>query len=121
MSVPMGKTVMSEDGVLQLLVELERAWPAAHHDDARKSCRHFCDELCRKLGVGTLPDWVCKSQEVESRNMGHMGCCAGTSKCNFEDIETHQIVMQGNVNLPGHDPQAPGLPARRPVPEVDFR
>ena len=33
---------------------MEAEWPAARYDDARNSCRHFCSELCRKLGVACL-------------------------------------------------------------------
>jgi len=57
-SVSMGKVNMSEDKFLQLVHRLKKEWPGSGYDILRRNCCVFSNELCQKLGVGPVPDWI---------------------------------------------------------------
>jgi len=57
-SVEMGYTAASEVEVLKLICLLEKSWPVVDYDILSHNCCHFSDELCQRLGVGRVPDWV---------------------------------------------------------------
>jgi len=57
-SVPLGKTMLSEDEVLGIIQNLGRSWPAAEHDPMTKGCLHFSDAFCQMLGVSAVPERV---------------------------------------------------------------
>mmetsp|Transcript_79599 Transcript_79599/g.200200 ORF Transcript_79599/g.200200 Transcript_79599/m.200200 type:complete len:299 (+) Transcript_79599:83-979(+) len=57
-SVSMGTTRLSEEQVENLLQQLMHDWPGMDYDLLRHNCCHFCDDLCCRLGVGNIPDWV---------------------------------------------------------------
>jgi len=54
----MRKTHMSQKDVDALIKKLMREWPGARYDILQRNCCHFSNELCKRLGVGSLPDWV---------------------------------------------------------------
>jgi len=54
----MGQTWLSEQEVSQLMAELEGEWPGKDYDLLHHNCCHFSSELCRRLGVGPVPQWV---------------------------------------------------------------
>mmetsp|Transcript_7425 Transcript_7425/g.20860 ORF Transcript_7425/g.20860 Transcript_7425/m.20860 type:complete len:357 (+) Transcript_7425:17-1087(+) len=54
----MGQTQLCEREVELLLMQLRDEWPGQEYDLLRKNCCHFSDELCRRLGVGSIPSWV---------------------------------------------------------------
>lgn len=56
--VPMAETNMSEREVQRLLMEMADEWPGKNYDLLHRNCCHFSDELCRRLGVGSVPAWV---------------------------------------------------------------
>jgi len=56
--INMGKTRMSSRDVDSLIKQLVRAWPGQSYDILTRNCCHFSDELCRRLGMGPIPDWV---------------------------------------------------------------
>lgn len=55
-SIPMGETLLSRREVRDLLKQLE--WPGLEYDLLRQNCCHWCDEFCKRLGVGPIPAWV---------------------------------------------------------------
>jgi len=55
-SVSMGETMLSRREVRDLLKSLE--WPGLEYDLLRHNCCHWCDEFCKRLGVGPIPAWV---------------------------------------------------------------
>lgn len=57
-SVPMGKANVTEEQFLQLIHKLKKEWPGSGYDILRRNCCVFSNELCQKLGVGTIPDWI---------------------------------------------------------------
>merc|ERR1719188_1538571 len=42
----------------KLIKVLEKEWPAHHYDIVSKNCCHFSNELCQRLRVGQIPEWV---------------------------------------------------------------
>lgn len=69
----MGKTRMSKKEVDALIGRLMREWPGRRYDILEHNCCHFSAELCRRLGVGSLPDWVTSLARVgaDLRNFPH--------------------------------------------------
>jgi len=57
-AVFMGMTAASEAEVQAIISELEKRWLGKLYDVLTMNCCHFSDELCKKLGVGTVPAWV---------------------------------------------------------------
>lgn len=57
-SICMGKTATPETEVLELVYLLARIWRAETYSTLRNNCCHFCNELCQRLGVGCIPEWV---------------------------------------------------------------
>mmetsp|Transcript_168356 Transcript_168356/g.540891 ORF Transcript_168356/g.540891 Transcript_168356/m.540891 type:complete len:291 (+) Transcript_168356:175-1047(+) len=57
-SLVMGTTHMSEARVQQTIEVLKREWQGTNYDLLRHNCCTFSDELCCRLGVGHIPDWV---------------------------------------------------------------
>merc|ERR1719264_1433079 len=54
----MGKTMESEEEVMELIQMTEADWPGKSYDVLTRNCCHYCDELCQQLGVGEVPAWV---------------------------------------------------------------
>mmetsp|Transcript_55394 Transcript_55394/g.140071 ORF Transcript_55394/g.140071 Transcript_55394/m.140071 type:complete len:580 (+) Transcript_55394:107-1846(+) len=57
-SVSMGMTPLSEEEVNKLVHLLMRDWPASGYDLLKRNCCHFSNELCKLLGVGSIPEWI---------------------------------------------------------------
>lgn len=57
-SIALGTTTLSYIEVLRVLCDISADWPMNGYDLLRRNCCHFCDQFCRLLGVGPLPDWV---------------------------------------------------------------
>jgi len=81
-AAPMGYCAISEHDLLELLVKLDREWPSAEYDLLHRNCCHFCQELCSRLGLGTLPSWVTKLAAAgASLALGEVrvaDCCTAT-------------------------------------------
>lgn len=57
-SVSMGATYISELEFRWLIHRLEELWLASAYDALAHNCCHFSEDLCDRLGVGRIPDWV---------------------------------------------------------------
>jgi len=56
-SLPMGNAWLSESDVIRLVDRLEEEnWLGGHYDTLKHNCCHFCNELCKELGVGEIPE-----------------------------------------------------------------
>ncbi|CAE7347939.1 unnamed protein product, partial [Symbiodinium necroappetens] len=44
--------------VILLLSALAQDWQGEDYDILHRNCCHFSDMLCRRLGVGPIPDWI---------------------------------------------------------------
>lgn len=56
--VRLGATLLSERDVLALLQKLRPMWPATAYDHLHLNAAHFCDELCKRLGVSGVPEKI---------------------------------------------------------------
>lgn len=76
-SIPMGTTAMTEGEVLSLVSLLKKDWPAHAYSTLCKNCCHFGDELCQRLGVGSIPRWVMNLAGAGAAvvNAGDTVCC----------------------------------------------
>lgn len=57
-AVPMGRTHLQSLEIEMLLNEMKEQWLGAEYDILSHNCTHFCDELCMRLGVGSIPRWL---------------------------------------------------------------
>mmetsp|Transcript_7942 Transcript_7942/g.13027 ORF Transcript_7942/g.13027 Transcript_7942/m.13027 type:complete len:229 (+) Transcript_7942:43-729(+) len=57
-SIPMGQTLLTDMEVRRLIALLRPEWEGKAYNLLRKNCTHFCDCLCRRLGVGGIPSRV---------------------------------------------------------------
>merc|ERR1712232_1397993 len=53
-----GYTALTKPEFLQLARVLKVEWPGTGYDLLQRNCVHFCDELCQRVGVGSIPPWV---------------------------------------------------------------
>mmetsp|Transcript_100652 Transcript_100652/g.290777 ORF Transcript_100652/g.290777 Transcript_100652/m.290777 type:complete len:218 (-) Transcript_100652:91-744(-) len=75
-SVPMGHTYVSQQGVMVLIHAMEASWKSCCYDVVTRNCCHFCNEFCRRLGVGPIPPWL-----LNLANAGAAMKTAGTAVC----------------------------------------
>eukprot|EP00929_Paragymnodinium_shiwhaense_P066494 TRINITY_DN33365_c0_g1_i1.p1 TRINITY_DN33365_c0_g1~~TRINITY_DN33365_c0_g1_i1.p1 ORF type:complete len:271 (-),score=59.28 TRINITY_DN33365_c0_g1_i1:92-904(-) len=59
-SVVLGSTRLTRSAVLQAVLKLSEqpGWQSDAYDLLNHNCCHFCQDLCRQLGVGAVPAWV---------------------------------------------------------------
>mmetsp|Transcript_127931 Transcript_127931/g.368563 ORF Transcript_127931/g.368563 Transcript_127931/m.368563 type:complete len:230 (+) Transcript_127931:93-782(+) len=97
-SIPMGTTMLSEGEVFRLLQQLKREWPISMYSTLRKNCCHFCEELCQRLGVGSIPNWVKNLAGAGAAivSAGNTVCCKAV--CNRASESTAALCC-------GQDPQ----------------
>mmetsp|Transcript_96666 Transcript_96666/g.207443 ORF Transcript_96666/g.207443 Transcript_96666/m.207443 type:complete len:216 (+) Transcript_96666:96-743(+) len=86
-SVFMGKTPESESRVLRIFDELKKEWPVAAYDLLKFNCCHFCDEVCRRLHVGAIPEWV-TSMASAGASIADKGNQVNTNMCCREVTDT---------------------------------
>jgi len=79
-SIPMGSAAVSEEQVMELINALRKDWPISSYNTLRKNCCHFSDELCQRLGVGNIPNWVMNLAGAGAAVMdaGDTVCCKTT-------------------------------------------
>jgi len=70
-SISQGRTQLSYMVFRRIIERMEREWPSDGYNLVRRNCLHFCDELCRALGVEPIPNWT--------RNLADAG--AGLDTC----------------------------------------
>jgi hypothetical protein len=57
-SVSMQETCKTEREILQILEQLCDEWKGLEYHLLRHNCCDFSNELCKRLGAGTVPGWV---------------------------------------------------------------
>eukprot|EP00931_Biecheleriopsis_adriatica_P094156 TRINITY_DN67840_c0_g1_i1.p1 TRINITY_DN67840_c0_g1~~TRINITY_DN67840_c0_g1_i1.p1 ORF type:complete len:337 (+),score=79.56 TRINITY_DN67840_c0_g1_i1:70-1080(+) len=56
--VAMGRTALSKEVVEKLIEDMAETWLGRDYDLLHNNCCHFSDNFCRRLGVGSVPEWV---------------------------------------------------------------
>jgi len=87
MAVDMGNTQYNEEQVLHLIEYMKEEWTMDKYNTALCNCIHFSDELCRRLGVGAIPDWVMGLAAVPRACQG--ACCVNRD----EFLEEHEVII----------------------------
>jgi len=54
-SVPMGSTKLTDAEVFRLVEHMRKDWSGKSYDILERNCCHACQELCTRLGVGSIP------------------------------------------------------------------
>jgi len=80
-SVHMGETTTSEDDVLKLVYAMQMLWTVKDYDTLRKNCCHFCDDFCKRLGVGPIPDWIMSLAGAGAAALNATNNCRSTCCC----------------------------------------
>lgn len=57
-SVDMGTTLLSEAEVCELIHHMRKEWPGKSYVLLTRNCCHSCEEICLRLGVGSIPWWT---------------------------------------------------------------
>lgn len=69
------KTYLSPSKIAQVIEGLQLEFWGRDYDLLDKNCCHFANELCQRLGCGSIPTWVqrganiCKTLRVAARSM----------------------------------------------------
>jgi len=91
-SLLMGTTTTSHSEFVQLLETLwKEDWSVTTYNILTHNCCHFCDVLCRKLGVGPIPNWV--------KNLANAGAAIGTARNRFVRESCCRNPMQDSHNM----------------------
>jgi hypothetical protein len=61
--VNMGKTLLTSYEVEVAVRNMQYEWSGTEYDLFAKNCGTFCNALCTRLGVGSLPSWVTRLAE----------------------------------------------------------
>jgi hypothetical protein len=51
-------TQLPADAIVTIMEQLKLEYQGKTYDHLRRNCCHFADELCQRLGVGKIPNWV---------------------------------------------------------------
>eukprot|EP00928_Gymnodinium_smaydae_P084189 TRINITY_DN67447_c0_g1_i1.p1 TRINITY_DN67447_c0_g1~~TRINITY_DN67447_c0_g1_i1.p1 ORF type:complete len:289 (-),score=34.61 TRINITY_DN67447_c0_g1_i1:18-884(-) len=94
--IEMGTCGLSQDDVDNLIDALAVEWMGPDYDLLRHNCCHFSDTLCRRLGVGGIPDWVL--------NLAHTGVKVDEAVAAV--IHTGEEVLQRGKEVRGVDASA---------------
>ncbi|BAM39692.1 uncharacterized protein TOT_010001146 [Theileria orientalis strain Shintoku] len=57
-SLDLGRTRFSPEEVKQIVESLKKDWPGKQYNILKRNCLNFADELCVRLEVGKIPEWV---------------------------------------------------------------
>mmetsp|Transcript_163040 Transcript_163040/g.522819 ORF Transcript_163040/g.522819 Transcript_163040/m.522819 type:complete len:213 (-) Transcript_163040:270-908(-) len=93
-SVEMGYTAASEIEVLKLICLLEKSWPVVDYDILSHNCCQFSDELCQRLGVGRVPDWVLSLAGIGAALERNTDDITSTQCCRMIAGETQDVVCR---------------------------
>lgn len=56
--IDLGVTLKTKQEVENILRTMKQTWPGLSYDLLSRNCCHFCDELCKQLGVKPVPGWL---------------------------------------------------------------
>ena len=54
----LGYTKLSMDQIANVLTTMVNEYPGQGYDVFRRNCCHFAEDLCERVGVQKLPDWI---------------------------------------------------------------
>merc|ERR1712012_663881 len=57
-TVVLNATELSADEIAEIISTLVELYPGDDYDLLRRTCCHFADDFCKRMGVGGIPGWV---------------------------------------------------------------
>lgn len=57
-TIKMGSTRCSDEEITTIMAQMVEEYPGNDYDLLRRNCCHFADDLCHRLGVGSIPSWI---------------------------------------------------------------
>jgi len=63
-SVKLGVLQLSKKEVKAVLLQLKEEWPGTGYNVIHRNCCHFCEEVCRRFGVGPMPGRLTRLQRL---------------------------------------------------------
>jgi len=57
-SACMGDALVCGAEAVAIISSMTHEWRGEDYDILRKNCGHFANDLCQRLGVGSLPQWI---------------------------------------------------------------
>lgn len=78
-TVSMPRTRLSPVEVDAVLSELMEEYRGSDYNLLRHNCCHFAEDLCRRLGVGPLPRWLCRLARAGAALELQLGPGCGTA------------------------------------------
>jgi len=92
------KTLLTPDKIAKVIQELQVEFWGKDYDLIEKNCCHFANELCQRLGCGSIPAWVhrganiCQNLRIAARSLSlgefPVEWLASTASCNSETRAT---------------------------------
>mmetsp|Transcript_77345 Transcript_77345/g.230406 ORF Transcript_77345/g.230406 Transcript_77345/m.230406 type:complete len:216 (-) Transcript_77345:56-703(-) len=115
-TVLMGTTLQPRHVVAWIIDACRTVWMADGYNVLNHNCCHFCEDLCHRLGVGTVPSWVMNLASVG--NMLENAMCE--SECCVQERVEEAPEIIGAVGLgeiqesdPTSEESSPMQPAQR--------
>ena len=98
----LGCTSLSIDAINVLIRDMADEYPGKDYDVFRRNCCHFADDMCGRLGVEPLPDWIYRFARVAAS-------VEDFCKDNFADGGLGDLLPSSLAS----QPQRPGEKGRR--------
>ena len=58
------RCLMTQKEVRSICENLKPMWPGSRYDLVHCNCCHFADELCKTLGMGSIPTWINRAARI---------------------------------------------------------
>lgn len=89
-TMKMGVTKISEEEFYKVIKALEKEWLSDYYDLTKRNCCHFCNELCQRLRVGGIPEWL--------NNLAGAGASAKRNAWEITDFKCCQTISDQMLN-----------------------
>mmetsp|Transcript_133153 Transcript_133153/g.259237 ORF Transcript_133153/g.259237 Transcript_133153/m.259237 type:complete len:258 (+) Transcript_133153:64-837(+) len=94
-TVFMGYTALPEQSVLAIIEVLKVDWQPADYHLLEQNCCHFSDDLCRRLGVRTVPERILHMSRFGEACVAGEPCACIPARC-FDGVETTFSPRRGD-------------------------
>mmetsp|Transcript_29195 Transcript_29195/g.39452 ORF Transcript_29195/g.39452 Transcript_29195/m.39452 type:complete len:183 (+) Transcript_29195:57-605(+) len=92
-SLHMGYSDKSEVEVLLVLQKLADVWFADDYDVMRRNCCHFSDDLCRRLGVGRIPNQFRNLADTSAAVIGPLCWLFACNELEVQEEEAEEEIL----------------------------
>ncbi|CAK0894007.1 unnamed protein product [Prorocentrum cordatum] len=103
-AVDLGAVRLSKSQVQRLVGRMADEWPGRDYDLFRRNCCHFCEELCQRLGVARVPEYVFSLAAAGARirdgvgvAVSSVGTAASTARSSMETLTSWDPDQKGRA------------------------